>query len=405
MSTTFLDRYAAAFGRSEALMRRLSGLLGGEATADGAWITDTAGRRWLDFGSFGLHLLGHRHPAVTATAVKQLELMGLSGKVLGNDAATRCAEALIAVTPDNLDRAVLANTGGEAADMAVKMVRIATGRDELLAFRGSYHGKTLGALSLSEASAGRERFAPRSAVHFAEVGDVAGVERILRDGQVAGVFIEPVQGEGGIRPVDPLFLAELRRLCSETRTLLVLDEIQTGLGRCGRRWRSADDCRPDVLLAGKTLGGGLLPISAVVFAGRVVGAAATDPVVLASSYAGGALAAAVAETVLDLVTDEDFLARVRQLGEVTRERLAAGLTGNPRVTEIRGEALMIGIELDGPATAGQVVIEAARRGVLVSFCLSRPAVVRIYPPAVVVAADLAAGIDSFVAAVNAVPPR
>jgi len=143
----------------------------------------------------------------------------------------------------------------------------------------------------------------------------------------------------------------------------------------------------------------------VVFAGRAIGAAATDPVVLASSYAGGALAAAVAETVLDLVADEDFLARVRQLGEVTRERLTAGLTGNPRVTEIRGEALMIGVELDSPATAGQVVIEAARRGLLVSFCLSRPAVVRIYPPAVVDAADLAAAIDSFVAAVDAVPSR
>ncbi|MBO4208918.1 aspartate aminotransferase family protein [Micromonospora echinofusca] len=401
MSTGFLTRYAAAFGRSEALMRRLSGLLGGEVAAEGAWIVDTAGRRWLDFGSFGLHLLGHRHPAVTAAATKQLDLMGLSGKVLGNDAATRCAEALIDATPANLDRAVLANTGAEAVDMAVKMVLLATGRDEFLAFRRSYHGKTMGALSLSDAAGGGDRFGLRNPVHFLEPDDIGPVRELLATGRIAGVFIEPIQGEGGIRPVAREFLEQLRQVCTTTGTPLVLDEIQTGLGRCGRRWRSADDCRPDLLLVGKTLGGGLLPVSAVVFSSATIGATATDPVVLASSFAGGALAATVGETVVDLVCDEHLLDRVRDLGLTARTRLADGLAANPRVREVRGEGLMIGVELDDPALAGNVVIEAARRDLLISFCLSRPNVIRIYPPVVIDRAELIDGLDAFVGAVNA----
>jgi acetylornithine/succinyldiaminopimelate/putrescine aminotransferase len=404
VSTNFLTRYAAAFGRSEALMRRLSGLLGGEVSAEGPWIADSGGRHWLDLGSFGLHLLGHRHPAVTAAATKQLDLMGLSGKVLGNEAATRCAEALIAATPDNLDRAVLANTGGEAVDMAIKMVLLATGRTELIAFRRSYHGKTMGALGISDAAGGGDRFPLRNPVHFVEPDDIGPVRDLLAGGRIAGVFIEPVQGEGGIRPVAPEFLAQLRQACTATGTPLVLDEIQTGLGRCGRRWRSADDCRPDLLLVGKTLGGGLLPVSAVVFSSAVIGAVATDPVVLASSFAGGALAAAVGETVVDLVCDARMLDRVRDLGATARSRLAAGLAGSPCVREIRGEGLMIGVELDEPARAGNVVIEAARRDLLISFCLSRPNVIRIYPPAVIDRAELIDGLDAFVEAVHAASP-
>jgi acetylornithine/succinyldiaminopimelate/putrescine aminotransferase len=402
MATGFLDRYAAAFGRPEALMRRLSGLLGGEVAAEGAWITDTNGRRWLDFGSFGLHLLGHRHPDVVAAAAKQLDLMGLSGKVLGNEAATRCAEALIAATPAELDRAVLANSGAEAIDMAVKMVLLATGRDELLAFRRSYHGKTLGALSLSDAG-GRAGLGLRNRVHMAEPDDLDGVRGLLAGRRIAGVFIEPVQGEGGILPIAPAFLARLRQDCTDTGTLLVLDEIQTGLGRCGRRWRSADDCVPDLLVVGKTLGGGLVPVSAVVFASSVIGACASDPVVLASSYAGGALAGCVGETVIGLVSDEALLRRVRALGDAARTRLAAGLAADPRVVDIRGEGLMIGVELAAPATAGHVVVEAARRDLLVSFCLSRPSVVRIYPPVVAEPDELTHGVDAFVAAVASAP--
>jgi acetylornithine/succinyldiaminopimelate/putrescine aminotransferase len=258
-------------------------------------------------------------------------------------------------------------------------------------------------LSLSDAAGQRDLLGLRQRVHFLEPGDVESLRRVLGTGRIAGAFIEPVQGEGGIRPITPEFLAELRRLCTETGTPLVLDEIQTGLGRCGRRWRSADDCPPDLLLAGKILGGGLVPLAAVVLAGSVIGTSAADPVVLASSFAGGALAACVGETVVELVCDETLLARVDELGELARARLRAGLAHDPRVRDIRGEGLMIGIELADPAMAGHVVLEAAKRGLLISFCLSQPSVLRVYPPAVIERAELADGIDALVAAVAATP--
>ncbi|WP_405884029.1 aspartate aminotransferase family protein [Streptomyces sp. NBC_01136] len=399
----FVERYGAAFGRSKALLLRMSGLLAAEAEAQGAWITDGAGRRWLDFGSFGVHLLGHRHPRIVAAAREQLELMGLSGKVLGNTEATECAEALIGAAPTGLDRVAFANSGAEAVDMAMKMAALATGRGEFAALRGSYHGKTAGALHLSDCFAVRSPLPLAAPAHFLTPGDLDEVRRVLAGSTVAAVFAEPVQGEGGIRPVDPGYLQGLRQLCHDTGTLLVLDEIQTGLGRCGRLWRSADDCPPDLLLSGKVLGGGLMPLAAVVYRGAKIGESAVDPVVLASSFAGGALAGRVGRTVVELVRTPQFVDDARRLGAHARKRLAESLGDDPRIRDVRGEGLMIGIEARTPGIAGQIVLKAAERGVLLSFCLNAPQVLRVYPPAVIGQDDLDGGLDAVASAVADIP--
>lgn len=399
----FVERYGAAFGRSKALLLRMSGLLAAEQEAQGAWIGDTDGRRWLDFGSFGVHLVGHRHPEIVAAARDQLEHMGLSGKVLGNAEATRCAEALIDVAPAGLDRVAFANSGAEAVEMAMKMAALSTGRTGFAALRGSYHGKTAGALHLSDTYAVRSPVPLAAKVHFLEPGDIDQARRVLARGTVAALFAEPVRGEGGVLPVDPDYLAALRDLCHETGTLLALDEIQTGLGRCGRVWRSADDCPPDLLLVGKALGGGLVPTAAVVYSGARIGGAADDPVVLASSFAGGALAGRVGAAVVELVRQDGFLDDVRRLGESARKSLGELLGTDPRIRGIRGEGLMIGLETASPGIAGQILLEAAKRGVLLSFCLSAPQVLRVYPPAVIGQDDLDRGLETIAAAVAAVP--
>ncbi|WP_019058520.1 aspartate aminotransferase family protein [Streptomyces prunicolor] len=399
----FVERYGAAFGRSKALLLRMSGLLAAEQEAQGAWITDTDGRRWLDFGSFGVHLIGHRHPATVAAARDQLAHMGLSGKVLGNAEATRCAEALIDIAPPGLDQVAFANTGAEAVEMAMKMAALSTGRTEFAALRGSYHGKTAGALHLSDTYAVRSPVPLAAPAHFLEPGDLDQARRVLAAGTVAAVFAEPVRGEGGVLPVDPDYLTALRELCRKTGTLLALDEIQTGLGRCGRRWRSADDCPPDLLLVGKALGGGLVPMAAVVYSGTRIGGAAGDPVVLASSFAGGALAGRVGAAVVQLVREDGFLDDVRRLGEAARKGLGELLGADPRIRDIRGEGLMIGLETASPGIAGQILLEAAKRGVLLSFCLSAPQVLRVYPPAVIGQDDLDRGLETIAAAVAAVP--
>jgi acetylornithine/succinyldiaminopimelate/putrescine aminotransferase len=400
----FVDRYGTAFGRSRAMLLRMSGLTGGEVCAEGAWITDDTGRHWLDLGSFGVHLLGHRHPDLVAVARDQLDRMGLSGKLLGSRAATACAEALVAATPDGLDRVAFANSGAEAVEMALKMALLATGRTELLALRGSYHGKTAGALHLSDTLVGRSPVPLSLPVRFVQPGDVDELRAALAGGRVAAAFAEPVQGEGGVRPVDPAFLAALREQTRATGTLLVLDEIQTGLGRCGQHWRSATQVEPDLLLTGKVLGGGLMPLAAVVFSSARIGEPSTDPVVLASSFAGGALAGAVGAAVVRLTGDPAFLATVRRLGATARTGLQQRLAGDPRIAGITGEGLMLGLRAATPAVAGNVVLEAARRGVLLSFCLSNPSVVRIYPPAVIGDHELADAMDRIADAVAACPP-
>ncbi|MEU6357428.1 aminotransferase class III-fold pyridoxal phosphate-dependent enzyme, partial [Streptomyces sp. NPDC047072] len=258
----FVERYGAAFGRSKALLLRMSGLLAGEREAQGAWITDTTGRRWLDLGSFGVHLIGHRHPEVVAVARDQLDLMGLSGKILGNAEATRGAEALIDIAPPGLDQVAFANSGAEAVEMAMKTAALATNRTEFAALRGSYHGKTAGALHLSDTYAVRSPLPLTAKVHFLDPADLDRAREVLAGETVAALFAEPVRGEGGVLPVDAEHLTALRTLCHETGTLFALDEIQTGLGRCGTLWRSAADCPPDLLLVGKVLGGGLVPTAA-----------------------------------------------------------------------------------------------------------------------------------------------
>lgn len=399
----FVSRYGAAFGRSKGLLLRVAGLLAGEETAQGAWITDSNGRRWLDFGSFGVHLLGHRHPVVIAAAADQLARMGLSGKVLGNAAATECAEALLKATPPGLDRVAFANTGAEAVEMAMKMAAMATGRGEFIALRGSYHGKTAGALHLSDTMGRRSPLPLASPVNFVAAGDDDAVRRLLASRRIAALIVEPVQGEGGIRPVARRFLDLTRRECSRHGTMFVLDEIQTGLGRCGRLWRSADHCPPDLLVTGKVLGGGLVPIAAVVYSSALIGDSSSDPVALASSFAGGAIAARVASAVLGLVQQPQFLAEVRRLGDRTRAILRALVLADPRVSEVRGEGLMVGLQTASPSIAGHLVIEAAKRGVLLSFCLSDPSVLRVYPPVVISDHDLADGLSRIAEAVRSCP--
>lgn len=378
---TLLDRYAAVFGGRNALLLRLSGFVGLEVEAAGAWVRDVDGRRWLDFGSFGVHLLGHRHPAVVAAAKGQLDRMGLATKVLGNAAAVESAERLCATLPDRLDRVLFANSGAEAVDMALKLAMLSTGRRRFVALRHSYHGKTLGALSLSDAMRHCHDVGAGHPVQFVDAGDTAAVADALAGGDVAAVVVEPIQGEGGIRIVEPAFLAAVESLCRVSGTLFVLDEIQTGLGRCGEVWRSAGrHCTPDIVLAGKTLGGGLVPVAACVYATGAISETAGDPVLLASSFAGGALAAAVADTVVGLVSEADFLAEVRRKGVDTLGALRSALAGLDEVVEVRGEGLMVGVEMAEPGLVGQSVVAAAERGVLTTFCLHDPRVLRVYPP-------------------------
>jgi acetylornithine/succinyldiaminopimelate/putrescine aminotransferase len=399
--STFLQRVSAAFGPSHALLLRMAGLSEAEHSAEGPWVNDRSGRRWLDFGSFGLHLLGHRHPIVVAAAIDQLDRLGLSSKTLANDAATTCAERLKSSVPCDMDGVIFGNSGAEAVECALRMARIATGRDHVLSLHGSYHGRTAAALAVSDAMGRNRHTAPGAATTFIKRGDAEGAERALAGRQICAVIVEPIQGEGGIVPIEPAFLRALASLAHASGSLLIMDEIQTGLGRCGEVWLGADPAiSPDVIVAGKVLGGGIVPISAAIYSRRHIGSAAIDPIVHASTFAGAPFATRIATSVIDIVSDESFLAAVRGLGASAFKQLETARHGLPDLREVRGRGLMIGLEFASADLAGEVVLEAAKQGVLVTFCLSRPNVIRFYPPAVITEALLAEGVARLISAIR-----
>ncbi|WP_445288197.1 aspartate aminotransferase family protein [Variovorax atrisoli] len=398
----FADRYGTVFGRQQGLMLKMAGLASSECSASGTWIEDSAGNRWLDFGSFGVHLLGHAHPQVVHALTAQAARMGLSSKILANEPIVSAAERLLALGGAPLDNLIFANTGSEAVEAALKLARIATGRRRILAFRHAYHGRTPGALSVSHGYERHGALLTDGQSSFVEVGDLAAVEAALASGTYAAAIIEPVQGEGGIRPVDPAFLQALRALTRAHGTRLVLDEIQTGLGRTGEL---VCPVSPDVRLLGKVLGGGMFPVAAALFDTAQFGAAARDPVVHASSFAGSPLAGAVVNAVIDVVNEASFAPRIARLGARCREALAARIGAHPGVAAIRGQGFMIGVEFKDTGDAGQMIIEAAKRKLLVAFCLTAPNVVRVYPPAVIDEATLVDGIERFCDSVAALPVR
>lgn len=401
--SSFMQRYGKAFGRSQALLLKMTGMSAGEAFAEGAWVTDTNGHRWLDFGSFGLHLLGHRHPEIVKACIDQLGRVALSTKILGNEQATGCAERLVDSTAAQMDGVIFGNSGAEANEIALKMSLTATGRKTVLALKRSYHGKSQAALTISDTLA-RQSVQTTAAFKtvFVDPSDRDGIGAALASGSVAAVFVEPVQGEGGIIAVPDQELVWIAEQCHAHGTLFVVDEIQTGLGRCGQVW-AADHAqlKPDIITAGKTLGGGVMPLSAVIFSRSKLTKAATDPVLHASTFAASPLATHVGSTVVDLVSDKDFLTRINTLGDTALCLLRTRIGQMPGVVEIRGRGLMIGIACQSPDFAGEVVIEAAKRNLLVTFCLSNPKVIRIYPPAIASDSDVALGIDALGEAIRA----
>lgn len=391
-TNAFIDRYARAFGRPQATLLQFVGLSEGEFKAKGTVVEGTGGKRWLDFGSFGMHLLGHRHDAILAAAHKSIDEMGLSTKILGNHAATVLVENLLNRLPWNMDSVILGNTGCEAVETALKLAMIATRRDQIVSLENGYHGKSLAVASLGGGHLTKQLPTMLRCSRI-RAGDNDGLDELLRSKQIAAVIVEPIQGEGGIVPVAPHFLRHLNAQCKATGTMLILDEIQTGLGRTGRPWAGeTPDFVPDMVVLGKVLGGGLVPISATAFRKKQVGSGAMDPIVHSSSFSGGTLAASVAASALETALAPQFLDRVANLGRkgLTSLQVIAASASFP--ARARGFGLMIGLEVDTPERAGLILMEAVKRGLLLTFCLTAPNVVRVYPPGVVSNEELDQGL-------------
>jgi predicted acetylornithine/succinylornithine family transaminase len=352
---------------------------------EGAWLVDRDGRRYLDFvGGIAVAVLGHADPEVVAAIREQVGVLGHVSNLYRTAPPAALAAALCGAS--FADRVFFSNSGAEANEAALKFARRwarATGADdkvEAVAFAGGFHGRTLGALSLTAKEEYRAPFEPLvPGIRLAPFNDPAAAEEAIGE-RTCAVFVEPVQGEGGVRVAEASFLAALRELCDRHRALLVLDEVQCGLGRTGRLW-AHEHCgvTPDMMTLAKGLGGGL-PLGATLVTERV--AAAVRPGDHGSTFGGNPVACRAAAVVLARVAEPAFLARVGEVAAHLRRRLAE--LDLPAVREVRGLGLMVGVQLDREAAP---LVEAGwREGVLMTT--AGPDVLRLLPPLVITTADV-----------------
>ena len=338
----------------------------------GVWLVDSDGQEYLDMAAgIAVNALGYEHPAIT-------EVLAHPGLIhISNLYYTRpqvqLAQALCEAS--FADKAFLCNTGTEANEGALKFARKwAKERREIVAFSDSFHGRTMGALACTANPRYRQPFEPLiGGVRFATFNDLDSVNL---DRAVAAVIVEPIQGEGGVRPADPSFLQGLRRMCDARDVLLIFDEVQCGLGRTGKLWAYQDfGVEPDIMTLAKPLGGGL-PIGAILINEKVANALEAGD--HGTTFGGGPLVTRVAKSVLDTVHQPEFLNQVLQVGEQLGQVLQAAVQKYEWVLEARGRGLMWGLALDEKVPVANLV-EAGYKQKVVMLSSGRNTL-RLLPP-------------------------
>ncbi len=358
----------------------------------GALLWDTEGREYIDLlAGIAVNALGHAHPALVKAVAQQAEKLIHVSNIYTTEPQVRLSEELVRLS--GLDRVFLCNSGVEAVEGAFKTARkYAIGRGRhgpILSMEGCFHGRSLAAIAAGKKQY-QQGFEPMPA-GFRQIPfnrSEAASEHI--DHQTTAVIVEPVQGEGGVKPADPAFLQHLRRICDQTGTLLIFDEIQCGIGRTGTLFAFEQyGVKPDMLLLAKGLGGGF-PVGAFLAKENV--ATALEPGDHGSTFGGNPLAASAALTVLAVIREENLAESAREKGAWLMDELGTRLKGRSVVRDIRGLGLMIGVELD--REAGPLVRKMAGLGVLANAASGN--VLRLVPPLVITREQLAKAIDIIV---------
>jgi len=373
-----------------------------EVSADGASITDHNGKTYLDFaGGYGVFTLGYRHPRVVEAVRAQLDVMALSGRTMFNPLLGRLAKRLAELTPGDLKISFFANSGTEAVEGALKLARAATKRTKFVGTHGAYHGKTFGALSVSGREAFQTPFAPLlDDVRHVPFGELDALAAAI-DG-AAAVIVEPVQGEGGVNVPPEGYLRGVRALCDRSGAVMIADEVQTGLGRCGALFAcDLESVVPDVMTLAKGLSGGVMPIGAYVARPAVWNAAYSKaPLLHTSTFGGNPLACAAALAALDVLVGDDLAANARARGAELLDGARAIAAKYPdAIADVRGAGLLVGVELRSEGYAGTIIPELLKRGVTAAWTLNQQRVIRLEPPLIVDAKQIATALAALDAAV------
>lgn len=389
-------------------MLRLIGFERKYVRAEGMYVWDEAGRRYLDLlGAYGAMNFGHNRPEFFQAMQQVQNFPNLLQASMGVVASLLAAN-LAQITPGQLNRSFFGNSGAEAVEGALKLARIATGKPGIIYAENSFHGKTLGALSVTGRTRYQAPFAPLlPGMEAVPYGDLELLEIRLKAKEVAAVILEPIQGEGGVQVPPPGYLTSVKALCKQYGALLILDEIQTGLGRTGTNFACEEEAVvPDILCLGKSLGGGVMPIAAYITTDEIwnAGYGKFERATLhTSTFGGNTLAAAVAMTAIQLLLDERLAERAKENGTYFLQRLQEMAQKYPVLSEVRGRGLLIGIEFASPEAtwfnaltggalnklsqeylasfvAGQLLTEY---GIITAYTLNNPNVIRIEPPLII----------------------
>ncbi|HPA79892.1 MAG TPA: ornithine--oxo-acid transaminase [Thermoanaerobaculales bacterium] len=356
------------------------------ARAEGAWVWDVDGNRYMDFlAAYSAVNQGHCHPRLVEAMVRQAGRVGLTSRAFRNDQLGPFCKEITELT--GFARVLPMNTGAEAVETAIKAARkwaykvkgVPDGQAEILVFEGNFHGRTTTIVGFSTEEDYRDGFGPFTpGFRVLPYGDAGAVAKAMH-ANVAAILVEPIQGESGIVVPPEGFLRRLRQLADQHRALLVVDEIQSGLGRTGKLFAfEHEGVRPDIVIIGKALSGGMYPVSAILADDEVMGV--FKPGQHGSTYGGNPLGLAVAREALRVLIDEGMVERSAELGDYFLGKLRA--IRSPHIAEIRGRGLWIGIQLKPEAGGARRFCEALQREGL--LCKETHAtVIRIAPPLII----------------------
>ena len=361
------------------------------ARGEGVWVWDVEGNKYMDMlSAYSALSHGHRHPRVIAALKEQADAITLTSRAFHNDRLFELYDRIARLT--GLPRVLPMNTGAEAVETAIKAARkwgyevkgVAQDRAEIIACTNNFHGRTVTIITFSTEDDYRRGFGPMTpGFRVVEYGDIDALEGAINENTVA-FLVEPIQGEAGILMPPDGYLKQARELCTKNRVLMMADEIQTGFGRTGRMFCcDHEDVKPDVMIMGKALGGGVVAVSAIAGTEEVMGV--FSPGIHGSTFGGSPLGAAVGVAALDALVEEDLSTRAAKMGEYLMDRLRQ--LNSPHIKEIRGRGLLVGIDLKPEAGGARRFCEALMaEGILAKE--THESVIRLAPPLTISSEDL-----------------
>ena len=356
-----------------------------EWQGEGCLLRDIYGREFIDcLGGFGIFALGHRHPKVIAAVKAQMDRLALHSQWMINPVAADAARRLAEITPGNLRKTFWCSSGTEAVEGALKLARLYTGRKKFISTINSFHGKTMGSLSVTGRDLFRRPFLPLLETVFVPYGDAASIEEAIDD-DAAAVILEPIQGEGGVIVPPDDYLPAVREICTRRDVLLIFDEVQTGMGRTGKMFGSNHtQVAPDIMSLGKALSGGVIPCAAFHTTDEIFKSFHPNPFYHTSTFGANPMATCAAAATIQTLQEENLVESSAAMGEYFMSGLKELQEQFPQIIyDVRGRGLLIGVEIVDAKVGESLAQRMFDRNVLIAYTLNKPEVIRIEPPLII----------------------